>query len=576
MELRLQKSQLEVLPDTLTNRDVEKLERLRQSSPVVPLVQLFSKLEDDEVAPKKVLIQGRAGVGKTTLVEYIAREWGVLELWPHFDYVFVVKLHAFLGDKQWSLSDLLLDGLQLEEHEKRAAFDEICRNSKGVLFLFDGGDELTGAVGHSECRFPIEDKVVLSMIISSIISCSLLPDASVVITTRPTNQIPSEPFDRIVDVYGFTKDGIKKYVEKFCTDNEQLRKFIQVNIDSNPNMATFCHTPVNCKTLVDMFARSESSSVPSIRTMTQLCVTATCQLGRKLHPSLKFDERDLDLEQIFSILKEPFLKHVALAKDNVTRPMKLVFCDDDLRKYGFEDEDKQTGFLSGSKKMDQDDREIRRNTWSFSHLLLQEFFAAVGLIQGPRTDVWKLLADDDNDDITKDDDSTEGNEDNDGDEDNDDNTDDDEDNDSDEDNDDNTDDDEMNDCNENNDDNTDDDDNCDDDDSNIDNNDNSVKQNNIVITFLCGLLGDPRNAYYLKHLGSTDVLLDFYKEFIEKLKGKLENDTFKMVPYIYETQCKDLVDNVPEEIKASKIYPMEMLALCWVLAQDTCRVTSLE
>ncbi|KAI0231193.1 hypothetical protein LSAT2_018456, partial [Lamellibrachia satsuma] len=193
-----------------------------------------------------------------------------------------------------------------------------------------------------------------------------------------------------------------------------------------------------------------------------------------------------------------------------------------------------------------------------------------------RTDVWKLLADDDNDDITKDDDSTEGNEDNDGDEDNDDNTDDDEDNDSDEDNDDNTDDDEMNDCNENNDDNTDDDDNCDDDDSNIDNNDNSVKQNNIVITFLCGLLGDPRNAYYLKHLGSTDVLLDFYKEFIEKLKGKLENDTFKMVPYIYETQCKDLVDNVPEEIKASKIYPMEMLALCWVLAQDTCRVTSLD
>ena len=502
VELRLQKFRLEVLPDTLTHRDVAELERLRQSSPVVPLVQLFSKFKVDKVAPKKVLIRGRAGVGKTTLVEYIAREWAAKKLWHcHFDYVFVVKLREFFEDQKWSLSDLLLDGLQLEEHDKRAAFEEICRNSKGVLLLFDGGDELAGGVGHSKERFPIEEKVVMSRMIYRVISCGLLPDASVVITTRPTNQIPSKPFGRVIDVYGFTKDGIKQYVDKFCTGNVQLREFIQMNIDSNPNMATFCHTPVQCvficKTLADMFERSESGSVPDIRTMTQLYVKATHRLGRKLHPSLKFDDSDLDLEQIFSILEEPFLKHAALAKDNMTRPLKIIFYDNDLRQYGFEDEDKQTGFLSGSKKMDPDDREIRRNTWSFSHLSLQEFFAVVGLIQGPHTDVWELL-------------------------------------------------------------------------------EGSVKENEIVITFLCGLLGDPRNAYFLKHLGSTDGLLDFCKEFIKKLKGKLKNDAFKMAQFIYETQCADFVDNVPEYIIAPMIYPMEMLALCWVLAQDTCRVTSLE
>ena len=498
VQLHLQNSQqLEVLPDTLTDRDVKKLEILRRSSPVVPLKQLFSKLEDQEIAPKKVLICGRAGVGKTTLVEYIAREWAVLKLWPHFDYVFVVKLREFSKDK-WSLSDLLLDGLTLKENDERAAFKEICQNFKGVLFLFDGGDELAGGVGHSKERFPIEEKVVMSRMIYCVINCKRFHDASVVITTRPTNQIPSKPFDDVVDVYGFTKDGIKRYVDKFCTG--KLREFIQTNIDSNPNMATFCHTPVQCvficKTLADMFERSESGSVPDIRTMTQLYVKATYRLGRKLHPSLKGDERDLDLEQIFRILKEPFLKHATLAKDNMTHPLKIIFYDNDLRQHLFKDEDKQTGFLSGSKKMDPDDREIRRNTWSFSHLSLQEFFAAVGLIQGPRTDVWELL-------------------------------------------------------------------------------EGSVKQNEIVITFLCGLLGDPRNVYYLKHLGSTDGLLDFCKEFIEKLKGELD-DAFKLAQFIYETQCTDFVDNVPEEIKTSKIYPMEMLAMCWVMAQDTCRVTSLE
>ena len=399
-----------------------------------------------------------------------------LKLWPHFDYVFVVKLREFLEDEKWSLSDLLLDGLQLKEHDKGAALDEICRNSERVLFLFDGGDELAGVVVHPKCKFPIKDKVVLSRMISGVISCSLLPDATVVITTRPTNQIPSKPFGRVVDVYGFTKAGIKQYVDKFCTGKEQLRKFIQTNIDTNPNMATFCHTPIQCKfvcmSLEDMFARPERGSVPDIRTMTQLYVKATHRLGRKLHPSLKFDDRDLNLEQIFSILKEPFLKHATLANDNMTRPMKIIFYDNDLRKYGFKDEDKQTGFLSGSKKTDPDNSDSRRSTWSFSHLSLQEFFAAVGLIQGPRTGVLRFLVDD-----------------------------------------------------------------------------NSVKQNEIVITFLCGLLGDPSNAYYLKHLGSTDVLLDFCKEFIEKLRGKLENDAFRMIAYIYETQCAELVYIVPEEIK---------------------------
>ena len=502
VQLHLQKFQLEVLPDTLTHQDVEELERLRRSSPVIPLKQLFSKFKGDKVAPKKVLIRGRAGVGKTTLVEYIAREWAAKKLWRHFDYVFVVKLRNISEDEKWSLSDLLLHGLHLEEHEKKAAFEEICRHSKGVLLFFEGHDELEGAGGHSKDSkdFPIEEKVVMSRMIYRVISCGLLPDATVVITTRPTNLIRSKPFGRVIDVYGFTKDGIKQYVDTFCTGNEQLREFTQMNIDSNPNMATFCHTPVQCvficKTLADMFERSEGDSVPDISTMTQLYVKATHRLGRKLHPSMKFDDRDLDLEQIFSILKEPFLKHAALAKDNMTRPLKIIFYDNDLRQYGFEDEDKQTGFLSGSKKADQDDREIRRNTWSFSHLSLQEFFAVVGLIQGPRTDVWKLL-------------------------------------------------------------------------------EGSVKQNEIVITFLCGLLGDPRNVYFLKHLGSTDGLLDFCKEFIEKLKGKLENDAFKLAQFIYETQCADFVDNVPEEITTSKIYPMEMLALCWVMAQDTCRVTSL-
>ena len=501
IDIRLQKYGLEPLPETITHRDLEELEKRRQASPVVKISQLFSKLEGDKKAPKTVLILGRAGAGKTTILEMIANEWASKHQWTDIKYVFAVKLRDLLKDGTWSLAELLLEELQLEDTDKTAALQELVRQSSHVMVIIDGVDEYVGYV-YSDVRAPIEDKVDLSVIISCVIRGSLLPNAKVVVSSRPTNQIPSTLFGRVVDVYGFTRDGIKQYVDSHYTG--QLRNFMWNNIERNPNMATFCHTPVQCvfvcAALADMFKDTERGDMPEIKTMTQLYVKATHRLGRKLHPSLKEDRRELDLRAIFGILKQPFLKHAGLAKESMTDQLKLLFYDEDLEKYGFDEEDRQTGFLSASRKADPDDRATTLRSWSFSHLSLQEFFAATGLVVlGPRDDVWKLL----------------------------------------------------------------------------ENPENSIKQYEIVITFLLGLLGDSSNAYYLKYLGSDDASLDFCNELITKIKGSLEGDPLKLVTLVYETQSDVLVDHVPGEIKSSKIYPMEMLALSWVLEQRRCRITTL-
>ena len=502
LNLHLQKSQQETLPETLAYRDLEELEKRRQSSSVIELPKLFDKLkEDNNDSPMKVLLRGRAGSGKTTLVEYVARKWATTDFWPQFDYVFVSKLRELLQSGEWSLSELLLDDLPLSEDEKKAAIDEICKHSQQILYLVDGLNEYS-SYRYENCKFPVGSKVELSCLISRIISGGLLPDAKVVVTSRPTNQIHSGAFGRVVDIYGFTKDGIERYVKRFCAEKKQLEEFILRSIRTNPNLSTFCHTPVQChfvcRGLQDKFEHSESGVAPEIQTTTQLYVKATHRLGRTLHPSLKKDNTDHTLEIDFNVLKDPFVKHAALAKECMTDPLRIIFYDDDLKKHGFDDLDKQTGFLSRSKTTDPRDKDSPRNSWSFSHLSLQEYFAAVGLLLRPRTDVWRELE-----------------------------------------------------------------------------NDSFVKRNEIVITFMAGLLGDPMNAYYLKYLGLTNESVEC-KEFIKKLKGRLEIDPLKLVTLIYETQCKDMLDNVPAEIKSSTIYPMEMLSLGWVLVQDTCKVTTLE
>ncbi|KAK2176435.1 hypothetical protein NP493_661g01033 [Ridgeia piscesae] len=501
VDLRIQKNRLEPLPEAITHRDLEELERRRQDSPVVEISQLFSKLKDDEDAPNNVLILGRAGAGKTSLVEKIANDWALKNLWPLIEYVFLVKLRDLLKDGTWSLAELLLHDLQMENTDKNAALNQLVINSSHVMVLVDGLDEYAG-FAYSDANPPSnEEKVDLSVIISCVIRRSLLPEAKVIVTSRATNQIPSKVFDRVVDVYGFTRDGIKQYVDSHY--ERQLGNVIWNTISTNPNMATFCHTPVQCvfvcASMADMFKHSEPGVMPEIKTMTQLYVKATHRLGRKLHPELKDDKRELDLDHLFSILKAPFRKHAGLAKEAMTHELKMLFSDKDLERHGFDDKDKQTGILARTRKASPNDRTTTTRSWSFSHLSLQEFFAATGLVVlGSTDDVWKLL-------------------------------------------------------------------------KNI----NSTKQYEIVITFLLGLLGDPTNAHYLDYLGSTDASLPFCKELITKLKGMLKDDPFKLVTLVYETQSEYFVDHVPGEVTTTKIYPMEMLALSWVLEQSSCPITTL-
>ena len=132
--------------------------------------------------------------------------------------------------------------------------------------------------------------------------------------------------------------------------------------------------------------------MPDITTMTQLYVKATHRLAKKLHPRLRYDKRQKGLKHVFSILKAPFTKHALLAKSSMVDPLKIIFSDDDLNQHSFSDEDKQTGFLSGSTKTDPDDKQEQVNTWSFSHLSLQELFMSLGLLlQDSCTDLSKLL-----------------------------------------------------------------------------------------------------------------------------------------------------------------------------------------
>ena len=400
VELRLQEYDTENLPETLDYRDVVDMEQRMQRSPEVLLPNLFDKM-NDRIAPKKLLIRGKAGVGKTTLVRQIASQWAEGNLWKdQFNYVFVITLRELLQDKTWTLSELLLDGLPLSSDEKVAAFGEICKNAKGVLCLVDGLDEIPydNTPSHArDCNAPID----LSLMLSSIFGNSMLPESTILVTSRPNMQLPMRSFQRTVELYGFPRDSINKYVSILSADSPKLEQFIRKTFEENQNLITYCYIPLQCQflcqALADVHSLSVDGDVPVIKTMTQLYINATMNSAKKLHPRVKYKYADVDVEGVLQVVADPFRKYADLAKHcMMTTPLRIIFYKEDLRRvclHENSDGDMQCGVMTQSRKRDTNVPTMTSICWSFNHLSLQEYFSAIGLLQGSTDDIWQLFVD---------------------------------------------------------------------------------------------------------------------------------------------------------------------------------------
>ena len=399
VELRLQQYVTEILPETLSERDVVAMEKLMQQSPVVKLPELFDKMRD-RVAPKKVLIRGKAGVGKSTLVKRIASQWAAGKVWKDvFSYVFVVTLREYPQDIKLTLRQLLLDTLPLSTVEKEAAFEEICRNPKCLLILGDGLDEIPYHHTSSHLASDRDAPTDLSLLLSSIVGNTMLPGATVVVTSRPTQQLPMKAFGRTVELYGFPRDSIIKYVSMFCAKNTELEYFIKKTFEENHELLTTCYIPLQCqfvcKFLADVHTQGMDGDVPVIRTVTELYVYMTINMARMLHPRLKYKE--VEVEDVLQVITEPYRKYAALAKQCVmTVPQRIIFSEEDLNNVGLREDsadDMQCGIMMQSRKRHNHVQGMYRMCWSFNHLTLQDFFSAIGLLLGSDDDIWQLLQD---------------------------------------------------------------------------------------------------------------------------------------------------------------------------------------
>ena len=335
---------------------------------------LFYPNEDTrQKDPRNILVVGRPGIGKTVLTEKIMHDWASeVEEFYHDKIAFYLKFRWFKDMKDMNLETFLCNGTQLSNEKFEKIYEEITKHPEKAILIFDGLDEfnsdfdcLNDLPPPNDSDFPMSPISLFSKLISG----HFLPEATVVLTSRPTaNEFYSKfNFDRTVEIIGFTEDKIEEYATKFCHshDRDDLKPKIWNHIKSSSDLLNSCYIPVNCWIVVTiLFERIQANPTNEIEslptTLTDLYQAAVSYLDKNHFRNVGGQSSE-----------EAIKKLQSLAFKGI-EPMQLI-----LKNELFDEPMKQSGLLNSLSNPHSQ----AQTQCCFIHLTIQEFLAARHVIE---------------------------------------------------------------------------------------------------------------------------------------------------------------------------------------------------
>ena len=323
------------------------------------------KVESGKRPVRKVLVEGDAGIGKTTLCISISEDWANGELFQQFELVLHLPLRMKVVASAGSLSKLLkLLHPSPRLCESVASYLEE-GEGESVLIIADGWDELS--------EFERQEETFLYRLLFQ-----EFPLMSVVVTSRPSASAPLHQLpciDQFVEVRGFSKEHIVEYIRSEFASDQEMAGHLLEQLEDNPLVESVCSVPLNCA-IVCHLRRTLEEALPT--TMTELYTEVILKLVlrniRKIDNSLlslsKFDSLPTDLQQSWWLLCE--FAFQALEKD------QLVFSQEELAAFFPEGLalDKRIlcfGLLQSAESISLG------MSFHFLHLTFQEYLAALHL-----------------------------------------------------------------------------------------------------------------------------------------------------------------------------------------------------
>ena len=336
------------------------MDDILESKEVVEYEEVFSEYREGAL----VLVEGRPGSGKTTLVHKVTRDWVTgRKVLQGAKMVFLITLRLLnFSKKDQSLLEVLEVFYGGEVLRKSVEHDLQECGGKGACFIIDGLDEY-------------QHKNKKESVIYQLIDKKCLPFSMVIVASRPvaTNEL-RKSCSRRVEVIGFSKSQINEYVEtypfnKFNEGVTDLVSKLQVLLTQHPNILHMCYLPVHAAMICFLFSQLEGN-IPHTETQIYEQFTISTLLR---HRARKEEPRRLkSLKDLFGEEELQFRSICKLAFDMIMNSQQVVSQSD--AQVSLSDATSSVlGLLTVEHTFKHDGVE---DLYTFHHLTFQEFLAA--------------------------------------------------------------------------------------------------------------------------------------------------------------------------------------------------------
>ena len=336
------------------------MDDILESKEVVEYEEVFREYREGAL----VLVEGRPGSGKTTLVHKVTRDWATgKKVLQGAKMVFLITLRLLnFSKKDQSLLEVLEVFYGGEVLRKSVEHDLQECGGKGACFIIDGLDEY-------------QHKNKKESVIYQLIYKTCLPFSMVIVASRPvaTNKLRGS-CSRRVEVIGFSKSQINEYVETYpfkelnkgVTD---ILSKINVFLTQHPNILHMCYLPVHAAMICFLFGQLEGN-IP--HTETQIYEQFTISTLLRQRARKKEPRRLKSLKDLFGEEDVQFRSICKLAFDMIMNSQQVV-SQSDAQMSLSDATSSVLGLLTVENTFKHDGVE---DLYTFHHLTFQEFLAA--------------------------------------------------------------------------------------------------------------------------------------------------------------------------------------------------------
>ena len=310
----------------------------------------------------RVLVVGRPGSGKTTLVHRVSQDWAHGLMLGLVKALFLIYLRGFHSNPGINLKSLVKCYFN-DEEDTDVICKYICeRRGLGVCFILDGLDEYQPEMGEAAPNF-----------IFQLIRGDVLPRAVVIVASRPAAvAMFTKVARRHVEVLGFFKQQVEEYINSYEFNSDLKHLTLKKYLEHHPNVHHMCYLPIQTAMICFLFDVCEDT-LPNTETGIYTEFTKQTVLRalyrrpasrHKIIPSLEhLDKKEKDT--VFQICKLAF---------EMTRSSKQVIQQKEVKAILKADTiEESLGLITVDWKATVCGFQ---NLYSFCHLTFQEFLAA--------------------------------------------------------------------------------------------------------------------------------------------------------------------------------------------------------